>query len=291
MIKWPSCPSEFDTKLINKVSNRNNLPLIDKRESGGGILEIPTLREMWISKVFYLIDVVKLLTRFSVVDLLGEGQYGQVYKLEEKQNIKAKEFKLFSVFDNRKSLKKDQQPCSFALKRLHDPKKDMTNFLREMRIHAYVSLKMSNSVVPLLAIVIDRAKKEAGLLMPAYSGKTLEDEMETTRTNRNKFRILLIKRWAEGDTILEQLHEKCGIVHGDAHPGNWYIEKPGGKMLLGDFGESIARGNCLSRKEFLQRASQERLAFRFTMADGFSEKNRLGARLCFLDDVIENNIF
>lgn len=285
---------------MNVVAHREALSSDNQISFASRLLNrnvLPSLQSMCLCGVFFLLSFQNLEAITVDKTLLGTGEHGIVEKLQlstapsvEKQQRRAIALSR-QTGKNRVLLRvgarqRVAHPVFVAMKTLKN-KRMQDKFLRELQMHAYVTMCMQTLsetfCVPLLAIAFDAVKRDVALLMPAFCGITLQDEIDDARARRVKLTRLLALRWQTGDKVLEKLHTECGIVHGDAHLGNWYLEKPGGRMLLGDFGESVARGECKSRRHFLLLAGRERLNFRFEMTDDPAEKWRLGKLLADAD--------
>lgn len=261
---------------------------------------LPSLRQLWQTAALLFISPDTLLRNFQTENILGCGRYGKVLRMKSRRQVHGQDKLLCSLCLGAKSSKvaaasaptrnrEQRDILEVAVKYLQKPDKDTAKFLREIRIHAFVTSHQLSQVVPLMAVVVDRVLKQVATVMPVYTGGTLEDELEASRTtmSQKKRKLLLQRRWCEGDAILQLLHEKCHVVHGDAHPGNWYLERPGGRMLLGDFGEAHLAQECAAFGDFLLLASHERLAFRYELLADYAEKRLLGEKLGALDERIE----
>lgn len=242
---------------------------------------------------------------FRVDQALGEGRFGKVHVAVMRDQVVARPSSSIElgtpgdvVVRLKNSKSTDLPRRCVAVKRLLHPKRDAEHFIRELRVHAYVTAQsvyegLSHQVVPLLAVLYEKERKQTlrvvASVMPVYGGGTLEQAVDDARRSmsRQRFRVFMQTRWAEGDRILEWLHERCGVVHGDAHLGNWYMDTATNHMVLGDFGEARLRTECRSTKQFLLLAGYERLAFHFEMACDANDKRRLGAKLCMIDERID----
>ena len=183
-------------------------------------------------------------------------------------------------------------PTSVAVKRVdhvHDmPIRVVKAFAHEIHMHAVATVAAARhgfaGIVPLLGIVVDRTANGMTFplmsIMPVYRRGTLEHELDQAARSlpSDRRRLLYQRRWAEGDRILEWLHDVVRIVHGDAHLGNWFIGDDG-RLVLGDFG----RSQC-DHVDFRAACVYERTEFAFAMAGhGGGDKCKLGAQLGALE--------
>lgn len=186
-----------------------------------------------------------------------------------------------------------RSPTCVAVKRI-DRDSDMPvrlvkAFAHEIHMHAVATVAAARrgfgGIVPLLGMVVDRTADGITFplmsIMPVYRRGTLENELdEAARYLRADRRHLLHqRRWAEGDRILEWLHDVARIVHGDAHLGNWFIGDDG-RLVLGDFGRAQCDNVDL---DFRAACVYERTEFAFSMARHGGDKWKLGAQLGALE--------
>lgn len=262
-----------------------------------------TLPTLWHWRAF--------LRHYVIKEILGEGQYGCVYlacrlhksTVERPVADEMSELalpvpeKTIAVPEAMQKATKTNDLATVAVKSVMK-RSDKANakFLREICIHAFVTDFQQKSdttqkpfVVPLIAVIFGWQNRLAAV-MPVCTGGTLEEEMYRARNNLNRPEQIRLaqRRWAEGDRTLQWLHEHCMIIHGDAHAGNWYIDrKREGKLLLADFGESRLIQEIADTRQFLLLASKERLLFRFETAVDFGDKRHLGQKLSILDARLE----
>lgn len=165
---------------------------------------------------------------------------------------------------------------------------DRGKFDREAYMHAVATLAAVRDrfagLVPLLAIVVERSSDAMVprlMIMPVMR-ETLEDELDRAAAQWPSAARLKLhrRRWAQGDAVLEWLHGVARMVHGDAHPGNWFLyhdDKPS-RLLLGDFGEARTADE-LGADDFATACTLERTEFAFAMAPTGRDKRKLGAAL------------
>jgi|SRR6056297_1096367 len=260
-------------------------------------VSVPTLREMWNTAALMFLAPQMLLRYFAPAGILGEGRYGKVICMKRRPEvtklgwINTRTRVVDKSTDDCRVVKSNQALEAVAVKVMLNPAKNRQKFLRELRLHAFITQQQqlrSVQIVPLMAVLVDRRLKQVAAVLPLYSGGTLEEKLEivNSRLSAAEQDRWMQRRWAEGDAVLQWLHEVCGMVHGDAHPGNWYFDRPDGKMYLGDFGEARLRQECCSVKTFLLLASHERISFRYEMLADFGQRRLLGAKLGLLDHQI-----
>lgn len=250
---------------------------------------------------------------YAVKEMLGKGQYGCVHLasrfaktpvLEPRVNtVTSKELSVMLHRDDDLDTSielngtKEVYLNTVAVKSvMKKSRKANSKFLREICIHAHVTSVQEQQygipaewVVPLHAVIFGW-KNRLAAVMPVCRGGTLENEMDWARRSMSKIERVryTTRRWAEGDRILQWLHEHCLVIHGDAHGGNWYIDtENNGKLLLADFGESRLLHEIADTRQFLLLASQERTLFRFETAVESDDKRRLGEKLLLLDTRLE----
>jgi serine/threonine protein kinase/Tfp pilus assembly protein PilF len=162
----------------------------------------------------------KTISHYKILEKLGEGGMGVVYKAEDTKLRRTVALKILPL-----DLTRDPA----ARKR----------FLHEARIAS----SLENSHICTIHEIDETEEGQVFMVMPCYDGKILKDRIEKGPLDIAES-IQIIKQVIQG---LSAAHEK-GVIHRDIKPANVFITRDGTVKIL-DFGLAKLAGQTVLTKE------------------------------------------